>query len=1359
MKWDSKLLLVLIIVLPMVIINLQPSESLQDNEYVGDHSSIVPNYDIPNSINSNYTEIAQWDDDFLSAYKVMIIDEIAFYTDIKQGLILLDISNKSDLKVIGNYKKTHINCFYVTDEYIYLGGEPKWNAEGNDVIGIEVLDYSDPTNIVRVAQFIDIRYVNEIFVKDRIVFTLDRNFDGLVVVDFSNLEKPTKFYSYNEGNNNYDTMTTNGQYLVIAKFNYEDPNEFFLFDITDRTNPQFLKEFTVEYIIKEIFIDENNYLYLIHRSNDYKIFIYDITSPTPILLTTFVGDNPYEIYVKESIAYICGYDYFTIYDLGNITNPHKISQIRGYIFYPKEITVKNNYCFIASGNSGLLIVDVQNTSSPILINKYGTSGQVKDVVIKNKIAYLADSYAGIKVINFTDTFNPEVLCEYDDFNNYEKVAIQDNLLLAIGYNDILVLFDIQNPCFIQKVFECYLTSLTDAIIENNLIYATGGNFIKIFNCSNPTNVTQISSFYRPYLSNTGVIKKLDNYLFINGYNSHLSIFNVSNLLNISFVSELEETCTDFDFQNNLIYGVYDENLYIIDFNNISNPVLVDEYLSVFDNANSIVVKDNIAYITCSPYDDYGLLIFDITDSANIKTIGNCLEGRYYDIEIDNELFYLAKYDLGVAVAGKDTDNDFLADIAETYFGTDMNDKDTDNDWIDDGIEVKAYGTNPILIDTDGDRYSDAAEIYKWKTDPLDKKDKPNIFEILYASGGLDYSIILIMILPSLLISIPSFFIKIFKTRRTVEKLTKKNLRGAYWIKLRTIILWIVVLIQSLTLFIPKIYLRNDDYLRGSLQINIWGTWIENFSNNLNQQYTFSGLNTELGNYSPMIPYLMIASMVILFIGSFLFIPQSSLFGRIDKKLENKDDPIFIWRIGSLLILIAGIIGITAMGLFTAFGNTIKDSLTSQYDSSYIYHLKYRPSFFFNFVVFSIGIIIGLFTLIHPGRKYSDYLEGVSDIDELVKGSRALSMVVESDTQSLIKKERYPSSSFGEIRFINRRKIYPISSLWKYVRNRMIIFFASQVFIAVTLMTIGFVFIFRSIGDIDNIIIWGVVAIMGPILLLFYMNTFTRPMMGDLGSVRSARNIKNVNYLELVAKELTVGRIFISRPFFTYGFWRRRLAIGALCDIGTKEAISILLEIEKEKPNKGINKLLEKAIGSIYYKNNLPVGIDLLQAYDKELILSVEETKPEKMIDTSISYWEKQFKRGRIRFALILCIVYIIVGLILIIVDAIVRYFYFGFGLGGLMFILGSIVLIVFTISYTKVKNLKDSFKENELLKLLESKNSMMKSFAIIALVDLKSEKALPLIKKMTEEHLDVPMYQNNIRNAYNELLVRLNRKQ
>ncbi|GEM_PF-6164505 len=68
----------------------------------------------------------------------------------------------------------------------------------------------------------------------------------------------------------------------------------------------------------------------------------------------------------------------------------------------------------------------------------------------------------------------------------------------------------------------------------------------------------------------------------------------------------------------------------------------------------------------------------------------------------------------------DSDNDWMSDSSEEYYGTTTGDTDSDDDGLFDGQEPDEY-TDPLNPDTDGDGISDGGEMtsYTYSTDPED----------------------------------------------------------------------------------------------------------------------------------------------------------------------------------------------------------------------------------------------------------------------------------------------------------------------------------------------------------------------------------------------------------------------------------------------------------------------------------------------------------------------------------------------------------------------------------------------------------------------------------------------------------------
>ena len=65
----------------------------------------------------------------------------------------------------------------------------------------------------------------------------------------------------------------------------------------------------------------------------------------------------------------------------------------------EDMTVADNYAYVADGAAGLIIYDVSNPQNPVETANYQTLSQALDVFIQNNYVYLADNQSGMVIIN------------------------------------------------------------------------------------------------------------------------------------------------------------------------------------------------------------------------------------------------------------------------------------------------------------------------------------------------------------------------------------------------------------------------------------------------------------------------------------------------------------------------------------------------------------------------------------------------------------------------------------------------------------------------------------------------------------------------------------------------------------------------------------------------------------------------------------------------------------------------------------------------------------------------------------------------------------------------------------------------
>jgi hypothetical protein len=116
---------------------------------------------------------------------------------------------------------------------------------------------------------------------------------------------------------------------------------------------------------------------------------------------------------------------------------------------------------------------------------------------------------------------------------------------------------------------------------------------------------------------------------------------------------------------------------------------------------------------------FGTLISKLTSGADVRVTEP--SPGVYDVTNNGASGVIVG---GVAIASGasangliDTDQDGLANSAETSLGSNPSVSDSDGDGLADGLELAMYGSSPLLTDSDGDGLSDPTEIGTYHTSP------------------------------------------------------------------------------------------------------------------------------------------------------------------------------------------------------------------------------------------------------------------------------------------------------------------------------------------------------------------------------------------------------------------------------------------------------------------------------------------------------------------------------------------------------------------------------------------------------------------------------------------------------------------
>jgi hypothetical protein len=156
--------------------------------------------------------------------------------------------------------------------------------------------------------------------------------------------------------------------------------------------------------------------------------------------------------------------------------------------FANGVDINGNFAFVASGASGLQVVDVTNRNFPVIVASLALPGNANDIKLLSNIAYVAAGSAGVHIIDISNPLTPVRLGTLSTGANALDIAVRGTkAYVANGSN--LVIADVTNPASPSKISTLPLTGLIqglDVDTQRNLAVVTAGTSgIYTVDISNP----------------------------------------------------------------------------------------------------------------------------------------------------------------------------------------------------------------------------------------------------------------------------------------------------------------------------------------------------------------------------------------------------------------------------------------------------------------------------------------------------------------------------------------------------------------------------------------------------------------------------------------------------------------------------------------------------------------------------------------------------------------------------------------------------------------------------------------------------------------------------------------------------------
>ncbi|MCF7811060.1 T9SS type A sorting domain-containing protein [bacterium] len=313
-----------------------------------------------------------------------------------------------------------------------------------------------------------------------------------------------------------------------------------------------------------------------------------------------------------------------------------------------DVVVLGEYAYVATGVSGLQIVNISNPEVPEIVGFYDDNKDwARNVAISGDYAYVTfgtDS-VGLLVLNISDPTNPEFVSEYFTEGYPNGISVSGNYAyIANSGNDVseLHIVNISNPTEPQEAATYEnLTRPNDIVIEGDQAFVAdyeGG--LKILNISDIENIQEVGISTAPQTA-VGVFV-IDNYSYVANSRNGLCIIEISDPENPDSIGScatdggIEKVYIDGDY----CYTAGRDGLGVIDVSDRTAPEVVSTMNMGLSKAYDLFVVDTTAFIA----DGRGSMwTVNVANPAEPDSIGCTLEhwGDANDVVYTDYYMYAA----------------------------------------------------------------------------------------------------------------------------------------------------------------------------------------------------------------------------------------------------------------------------------------------------------------------------------------------------------------------------------------------------------------------------------------------------------------------------------------------------------------------------------------------------------------------------------------------------------------------------------------------------------------------------------------------------------------------------------------------
>jgi len=401
------------------------------------------------------------------------------------GLLIYDISDKEHPSREGKLSTSQggPNEVVVEGDYAYV-------ANGQD--GLLIADVSNKQMPMRVGSY-GTSYACDLAIRDNYAYLADRT-GGLVVIDHSIKQFPMPVGSYDTDGEAWGIELV-GDYAYVADFD----NGLVVIDVSNPNFPvQVGRLDTANLAMKVTIVGDRAFI----ADNTNGLVVADVSVPANPQETGHfeTAGMVMDLELAGAYVYVCDNDRLFILEQSDINYPKHVG------FYQAtgngegegvHAAVDGDYCYLANGEAGLVVLDVSDPTDPRQVGGHDTDDLALDVFVDGDYAYVVDGENGLVIMDISNPTLPQQVGHYDTNDIARRIVVRDGLAYVGDRFEDLQIIDVSNP--MSPTFVGNWTSedghVNGVALSGDHAYLSAGSAgLRIIDISNPANPVEVGDY-------------------------------------------------------------------------------------------------------------------------------------------------------------------------------------------------------------------------------------------------------------------------------------------------------------------------------------------------------------------------------------------------------------------------------------------------------------------------------------------------------------------------------------------------------------------------------------------------------------------------------------------------------------------------------------------------------------------------------------------------------------------------------------------------------------------------------------------------------------------------------------------------